>query len=1001
MANNRRRTRVVAPLSAKITANASPGSAKGGTKTAIPRQLALSNSHESAGIGSGKDGPMLKKRIGLVLLLVFGLLSAPSLQGQGQGQFQPPKFGQATVGDDYFLANYTQLQEYWAALARTSDRMKLVEIGKTSEGRPMMMAIITSPDNHRNLAKYRDIAVRLARAEGISDDEAHRLSSQGKAIVWEDGGLHATEILNSQTLFWTAYQFVSQNDPETLRILNDCILLLTPVNPDGLELTANWYMREPDPVKRNMQLPRLYNKYVGHDNNRDSFMANQLETQAINRQLYVDWMPQIVYNAHQTGPQGAILFTPPFRDPFNYNYDPLVPIGIDMVSAAITHRFLIEGKAGSASRTESSYSTWSNGMERSTTYFHNQIGILTEISGNPTPMEIGLVLDRQLPHADVPLPIPPQKVWHFRQSIDYILSAQRAILDVASRNKDVFLFRMWRMGMNSIERGSKDYWTLQPSWIEEAKAAAAKEAVPERGGRENRVGASQVVPSKYYDLMRTPERRDPRAYVIPSNQPDFLTATRFVNALVKAGIEVYRAPSAFSVNGKSYPAGSYILKTAQAFRPHLRDMMEPQDHPNDFFYPGGPPRPPYDMTGYTLAFQMGVQFDRVLDPFEAPLEKLPFGQAIRIPEGNVLAGATTAAGYLLSHRVKDSFTATNRLLSAGEDVYWLKDPIGTEADSYPAGTIYIPSKSTTKGVLEALARELGLTFAAAPSRPNVDAYKLKPVRVALWDQYGGDMPSGWIRWMFEQQYQFTNFEVVYPPQLDAGNLRAKYDVIIFTGGIPVSDPLAETAGEEGPRNAPPANLPPEWADKVGTITGAKTIPQLKAFVQQGGTIIAIGSATNIAYRFGLPVVNHLTERTASGAVRPLPSDKYFVPGALVTAKVDNTNPLAFGMPDTVDVFFNRSNTFRLLPAAKGVKAVAWYDREKPVHSGWGWGQSYLQGGAAVIEAALGSGHVFLFGPEITFRGEPHATFPFLFNAIYYSEAQLVPAAAPVQSTDSR
>ena len=195
----------------------------------------------------------------------------------------------------------------------------------------MTMAIITSPENHRNLAKYRDIAVRLARAEGITEDEAHRLANQGKAVVWEDGGLHATEILNSQTLFWTAYQFVSQNDPETLRILNDCILLLTPVNPDGLELTANWYMREPDPLKRNMQLPRLYHKYVGHDNNRDSFMANQLETQAINRQLYVEWMPQIVYNAHQTGPQGAILFTPPFRDPFNYNYDPLVPIGIDMV----------------------------------------------------------------------------------------------------------------------------------------------------------------------------------------------------------------------------------------------------------------------------------------------------------------------------------------------------------------------------------------------------------------------------------------------------------------------------------------------------------------------------------------------------------------------------------------------------------------------------------------------------------------------------------------------
>ncbi len=436
--------------------------------------------------------------------------------------------------------------------------MKLVEIGKTGEGRPMMMAIITSPENHKNLARYRDIAVRLARADGIAEDEARRLASQGKAVVWEDGGLHATEILNSQTLFWTAYQFVSQNDPETLRMLNDCILLLTPVNPDGLELTANWYMREPDPVKRNMQLPKLYDGTSATTTIATRSWRTSSRRKSSTGSCTSTGCRQIVYNAHQTGPQGAILFTPPFRDPFNYNYDPLVPIGIDMVSAAITHRFLMEGKAGSASRTESSYSTWSNGMERSTTYFHNQVGILTEISGNPTPMEIGLVLDRQLPHADVPLPIPPQKVWHFKQSIDYILSAQRAILDVASRNKDVFLFRMWRMGMNSIERGSKDYWTLQPSWIEEAKAAAAKEAVPERGGRENRVGAGQVVPSKYFDFMRTAARRDPRAYIIPSNQPDFLTATRFVNALIKAGIEVYRAPAEFNANGKSYPAGSYV-----------------------------------------------------------------------------------------------------------------------------------------------------------------------------------------------------------------------------------------------------------------------------------------------------------------------------------------------------------------------------------------------------------------------------------------------------------
>lgn len=929
---------------------------------------------------------MVKKRLGLALvgLLVLVMLAAV----QGQGQIPTPTFGSYRVGDDYFLANYTQLREYWSTLDTLSDRMKVVEIGTTEEGRPMVMAIITSPENHKNLERYKQISHSLARAEGITEEQAKAMAAEGKAVIWEDGGLHATEVVNGQVLFEQAYQMVTRNDPETLRILDDVILLLVPANPDGLELVADWYMRESDPKLRTTRLPRLYQKYTGHDNNRDSFMATQAETQAINRQLYVEWMPQVVYNAHQTGPAGTILFTPPFRDPFNYNMDPLVPAGIDMVSSAIAHRFTMEGKAGFASRQEASYSTWSNGMMRTTTYLHNQVGILTEISGHPTPMQIGLVLDRQLPHNDLPMPIPPQQVWHFRQSIDYIISAQRAILDVASRNKDLFLHRMWRMGMNSIERGSTDHWTIQPSWVYEAKAAAAAEAAAEDARRagEVRVGSATSVPPKYYDMMRTPERRDPRGYIIPSDQDDMPTVREFVNTLIKGGIEVHRATSAFEVGGKSYPAGSYVLEAAQAFRPHLRDMMEPQDHPNDFDYPGGPPRPPYDMTGYTLAFQMGIEFDRVLDAFDGPFEKLPFGELVPVAPGKVTAPARgRAVGYLLSHQVKHSFTATNRLLAAKEQVYWLRAPLTVEGKTYPAGTIYVPAKGTTRALLETLSAEIGVDFEGISRRPGGEALELRPVRVGLLDQYGGSMPSGWVRFMFERSFQFTTFEVVYPPQLDAGNLKAKYDVLIFMDGIP------RTTTERPRGSQPPPNLPPEWADKVGSVTVDRTIPAIRQFVEEGGAVIAVGGATSIAYHFGLPVANHLVEWTPDGQERPLTTEKYFVPGSLVTASVDNSHPLAYGLEETVDVFFNRSPVFRLEPDAtsKGASVVAWYASEKPVRSGWGWGQAYLKNGVAAVETTLGKGKVFLFCPEVTFRAEPWGTFPFFFNAIYYGGAKPV------------
>src|SRR6266853_1593894 len=242
------------------------------------------------------------------------------------------------------------------------------------------------------------IARRLASAQGLSDAAAHALAAQGKAVVWIDGGLHATEVLGAHQLMELVYEMVSRNDPETRRILNDVILLAVQANPDGQELVSSWYMREPDTLKRNSNtIPRLYQKYIGHDDNRDFYMVTQPETRNMTHVMFKEWFPQIVYNHHQTGPAGAVLFAPPFREPFNYNYDPLIPVQIDMVGAAMHSRFVEEGKPGATMRSGAPYSTWYNGGLRTSTYFHNMIGILTESIGNPTPVEIPLIFRQQLP----------------------------------------------------------------------------------------------------------------------------------------------------------------------------------------------------------------------------------------------------------------------------------------------------------------------------------------------------------------------------------------------------------------------------------------------------------------------------------------------------------------------------------------------------------------------------------------------------------------------------
>src|SRR5437667_2438173 len=342
----------------------------------------------------------LPQRIAVILLAAA--LLAPSPPAPAQGRVTTPREALGfDIGADYHLATYPQLEAYWHTLARPSPRMVLREIGKTAEGRTQLMAIITAPENHKRIARYQEIARRLAHAEGLTDEQARALAAEGKAVVWIDGGLHATEVLGAQQLMELVYQMVSMNDPETLRILKDVILLATPVNPDGLDLVSNWYMREQDPLKRSTSgLPRLYQKYVGHDNNRDFYMVNQPETEAINRVFFHEWFPHIVYNHHQTGPVGTVLFAPPFRDPFNYYLDPLVPLGIDLVGAAMHSRFVAENKPGATMRSGSSYSTWWNGGLRTVTYFHNMIGLLTESIGSPTPMEIPLVPEKLLPKGD-------------------------------------------------------------------------------------------------------------------------------------------------------------------------------------------------------------------------------------------------------------------------------------------------------------------------------------------------------------------------------------------------------------------------------------------------------------------------------------------------------------------------------------------------------------------------------------------------------------------------
>ena len=903
----------------------------------------------------------------------LALTAVLALPAAAQQRLTSPKdfFGHE-IGADYVLPNYSKFAEYWVKLANESDRMDLDTIGVTAEGRPQLMAIVSSPENLRNKERYRQIAERLARAEGLTAEQARQLAKDGKGIVWIDGGLHATEVLGAQQLLESNWQLVSGDDEETTRFRNDLIIVMVHANPDGMELVSDWYMRNPDPRRRSTNgIPRLYQKYIGHDNNRDFYLASQPESENMNRVLYTEWYPQVMYNHHQTGPAGTVMFAPPFRDPMNFNIHPLIKTGLDVVGGAMHNRFVAEEKGGVVMRLGANYSTWWNGGLRTTVYFHNMIGLLTETIGHPTPQEIPFIANRQIASADLPLPVKPGP-WKFRQSVDYSVTANKAVLDVVARNRETFLFNIWKMGNDRIGQGNRDNWTVWPKRIaaiqEQMSATAGQDGGAGGGGGGGGAAARGEAADKLMATLNDPAKRDPRAFVISANQADFPTAVKFIVALQKAGIDVHRATGGFTAAGKQYPAGSYVVKTAQPFGAHVLDMFEPQDHPNDFRVPGGAPTPPYDNAGWTLAMQMGVAFDRVLDNVTGPLEKIAPLNRVKPAAGTVASGGSLA----LSGATNDAFIVVNRLLKAGASVSRKTD-----------GTWIITNNSTSKPIIDRAARELGLSFTAGNAS---GVTPVKAMRVGLWDRFGGSMPSGWTRWLLEQ-HEFP-FSVVYPQELDAGNLNAKYDALIFVdGAIPQkrSGTAVEgrTGGFGGGAAPDHSALPAEWHDKTGNVTQDQTIPQLKRFVENGGMLISIGSSTNIAEHLDLPVRDHLVERTPEGADRALSNAKFYVPGSLLEVAVDNTQPGTVGMGKRAVVMFDNSPTFRLTPdaMAKGVKPLIWFDSATPLVSGWAWGQNYLDGGVAAADVKVGKGVVRLIGPEAVFRAQPAGTFKLVFNGL--------------------
>jgi hypothetical protein len=306
-------------------------------------------------------------------------------------------------------------------------------------------------------------------------------------------------------------------------------------------------------------------------------------------------------------------------------------------------------------------------------------------------------------------------------------------------------------------------------------------------------------------------------------------------------------------------------------------------------------------------------------------------------------------------------------------VYTASNPVRAGGADLPAGTFFIRAKSSTLPLLRQLVADKGITFSPMSSEVSLDGIRqLRLPRIALYDQYGGSITSGWLRFIFEQ-FEFP-YEVIFPKALDAGNLNARYDVVILPDGATFA---ADTSRRE------PASVPAEYQSHLGAMTAAATLPQLRTFVENGGSLLTIGSASTIAYALKLPVANAV----ADSAGKALPRSRFYIPGSILSVAVDTTSPIAWGMRPRADIFFDSNPAFRLLSDANsgGIKRVAWFDSAAPLRSGWAWGQKALDGATAIMVAPVGKGNVVLYGPLIDFRSQEHGAFRFLFNGIYYGQ----------------